>query len=377
MITMFGLVAIWTVIRVMEALHGNPVLDMILTNWLGLIVWTLLLLWLTRSVLVSVKSLKETPDNKAAWVAWTLFGVILVTMFVCLEGFRMATSGLLSVLSGSPEDSQQAIFLLAKFHPFNPLLALNLTLLKLTGISWGLESMVPYLWHWNALFAFFLWSCVCGTVLMMRKDNRGAKVFHLSLAVMGIAALIYYKSINRPSAEILIAFQAAFPVLMIFQILLLYASARYLVTESKPSPSKIEAQGHPVPEGDETSTGQTINLPPSAIRIALFVFLVLPILADLQGRFQLSVASARIVAEVSEDQAHATTKRVAVAPVSIRTGPATGDDVIGVLPRGTHITVKDEKFNWVNIGKNRWVPEKFLRPLTPHKTLSSGLQNKG
>ena len=377
LITMFSLVAIWTVARVMEALHGNSVLDMILTNWLGLTVWALLLLWLARSVLVSAKSLKDMPNNKAAWAAWTLFAAILVTMFVSLEGFRMATSGLLSALSGSPEDSQQALFLLAKFHPFNPLLALNLVLLKLMGISWGLESMGPYLWHWNALFAFFLWSCVCGIVFLMSKDNRGAKVFHLSLAVMGIAALIFIKSINRPSAEILILFQAAVPIFLIFQILLLYASARYFVMESRERPGKIETQAGPVSKDDKTSTGRTINLPPSAIRIALFVFLVLPVLGDLHGRFQLSVASARIVAEVSEDRAHALKKMVSVAPVSIRSGPASGDDVIGILPKGTRITVEDEQFNWVNIGKNRWVPEKFLRPMTPHKTASSGLRNKG
>jgi uncharacterized protein YraI len=54
---------------------------------------------------------------------------------------------------------------------------------------------------------------------------------------------------------------------------------------------------------------------------------------------------------------------VAVAPISIRSGPSTGDDILGVLPRGARVRVHEVKFQWINMGKNNWVPEKFLRPL--------------
>ncbi|BBO74957.1 hypothetical protein DSCW_23740 [Desulfosarcina widdelii] len=374
MITMFGLVCIWTVARVMEALHGNPVLDMTLTNWFGLIVWVLLSVWMTGLAVASAREYKKIDNKKAFWFAWALLGVIVLLLSFSIEGFYNASAGLLALLAGSPETSQQNLFLLVKFHPLNPLLAFNLIIFKLTGISWGIESIAPFVWSWKALFVFFVWSCALGIVLLMRKDNWGAKAFHLSLAVMGVAALIVFKSIHKPTAEILIVFQAAVPMLLLFQVLLFYASARTLVMDGKGKPAAPASPEYSTSgehQQDGNSTQRTIGLPPAAIRLAVFIVLILPILADLQGRYQLSMASARIVAEVSENQAPASQKMVAVAPISVRSGPAIGDDVLGILPKGTRITVTDEKFNWANIGKNRWIPVKFLRPLTPHKTASS------
>jgi hypothetical protein len=380
LVTMLGLVAIWTVARVMESMHGNPIFDMIVTNWFGLIVGILLALWLMGSAVLSVISLKEIPDKKATGLTWTLFGAIVVFLFVSLEGFRIATSGLLAVLAGAPETSQQNLFLLVKFHPLNPLLGLNLIILKLTGISWGIESITPFVWSWNALFAFFVWSCAVGIVLLMRRNNWGAKAFHLSLAVMGIAALIVFKSVHRPTAEILIVFQAAVPMLLLFQALLFYASARNFVMDGKGESTAPPTSQYSAPRKNEkngNSTRRKIGLPPAAIRLAVFILLILPMLADLHGRFQLSVASARILGEESENSFPALQKMVTVAPISIRSGPAIGDDVLGILPKGTAITIKAEKFNWVNIGKNRWIPLKFLRPLTPHKMASTELRRKG
>jgi len=67
-----------------------------------------------------------------------------------------------------------------------------------------------------------------------------------------------------------------------------------------------------------------------------------------------------------------TTERilVAIAPISIRSGPSTGDDILGVLPRGTRVRVHEVKFQWINMGKNNWVPEKFLRPLMRTEQIS-------
>lgn len=380
LVTMLGLTAIWTVARVMESLHGNPVLDMTLTNWFGLIVWILISVWMTGLAVASAREYKKIDNKKAFWLAWALLGVIVVLLFLRIEGFYNASAGLLALLAGSPEASQQNLFLLVKFHPLNPLLALNLTIFKLTGISWGIESIAPFVWSWNALFALFVWSCAFGIVLLMRKDNCAAKVFHLSLAAMGIAALIVFKSAHKPTAEILIVFQAAVPLLFLFQALLFYASFRNFVMDDKgestdPTTTKYSELGEHQKDGN--STQRTIGLPPLAIRLAAFILLILPILADLHGQFQLSMASARIIGEVSENQAPAPQKMVTVASISIRSGPAIGDDVLGILPKGTRITVKDGKFNWANIGKNRWVPVKFLRPLTPHKMASSNLLRKG
>jgi hypothetical protein len=80
-------------------------------------------------------------------------------------------------MAGSAENSRQANFLLFKFHSLNPMLALNLAASKLAGIEWGLESLAPFVWSWNALFAFFIWSIAYGIVILMQKDKRGAKAF--------------------------------------------------------------------------------------------------------------------------------------------------------------------------------------------------------
>lgn len=371
------LIVIWCVGRVMEALHGNAVFDMTLTYWFSLVVCILLALWAVGSAITSMENLWKTQNRKIAGISWTFFLILAAVVLLSLDGFRVASTGLFAALAGSPETSKQASFLLIKFHPANPMLAMNLAALKLMGAAWDIESLAPYVWSWNVLFAFFIWSCSYGIVLLMGKHNLGTKVIHLSLAAFGLAALIFLKSASTPTTELMIIFQAAALVLLIFQILLSYASVRDAAgggEETAKSPETLELS---TPDKHRVSGKRIIGLPPSAIKLALFVFLVLPILADLQSRFDLSASSARIINEISENQVNASPELVTIAQISIRSGPATGDDVLGVLPKGTHIRVQGKKFNWVNIGQNKWVPEKFLRPLKQKKIAVAGLNSKG
>ena len=61
----------------------------------------------------------------------------------------------------------------------------------------------------------------------------------------------------------------------------------------------------------------------------------------------------------------------------MRSGPAFGDDILGVLPKGTHVRVQDNRFRWVKIGDNRWVQEKFLRPAKPKSVAASVPNGQG
>ena len=302
LIAMAVLIVIWCVGRVMEALHGNAVFDMTLTYWFGLAVWVLLALWAIGSAIASMEDFRKAQRKKSAGISWILFLILAVTVFLSLEGFRVASAALLAALAGSSETATQASFLLFKYHPANPMLAMNLAALKLMGTAWDVESMAPYVWSWNALFAFFIWSCAYGIVLLMKKDNLGPKVIHLSFAAIGLAGLVFLKSVSTTTTEMMIIFHAAALILLVFQILLAYASIRVSAAGGQKQTAPPETDQFSTPERKKSTDKQPIGLPPSAIRLALFVFLILPLLADLQSRYDLSVSSARIVNEISENQ---------------------------------------------------------------------------
>jgi hypothetical protein len=358
------LMVIWCVARLMEALHGNVIFDMSLTYWFGLAVWILLALWAVGLAIVSMEDYRKLQNRKAAGISWIFFLILAVMVLLSLEGFRVASAGLFAALAGSPETSKQASFLLIKFHYANPMLAMNLATLKFMGAAWDIKSLAPYVWSWNMLFAFFIWSCSYGIVLLMKKDHIGSKCLHIFLSAFGLAALIILKSVSMPTIEQMIMFQAAVLILLVFQVLLAYASIRSSAVRAQQEATSLETVEFSAHEHENATENRLIGgLPPSAIKLALFIFFILPILTDLQKQFNLSSASARVINEISMNQMQAPPQFVTISPISIRSGPAAGDEILGVLPKGTRIPVQDIKFKWVNIGQNKWVPEKFLRPL--------------
>jgi hypothetical protein len=233
------------------------------------------------------------------------------------------------------------------------------------GVAWDTGSLAPYVWSWNALFAFFIWSLAYGVLLLMQKDKLGPKSVHLFLAAFGLLALIILKSISRPTTELMIIFQAAAAILLVFQVLLAFACLRTLAAKFKEEIAEPDAFQVAPSENKDAEEKRFIGVPPSALKLALALFIVLPILADLQNQFILSSSSGRIVREMSMNQTGSGLAFVAVAPISIRSGPATGDEILGILPKGARVSVLDKKSDWVNIGENKWVQEKFLRPLGP------------
>jgi hypothetical protein len=357
-----GLIVVWCLGRVMEAVHGNAVFDLALTYWLGMVIFILLALWVIGSGTGAMEDLGKARNKRVALISWIFLGVLVFAVLYNLKGYRISSEGLFAAMAGSAENSKQATFLLFKFHSFNPMLALNLAASKLMGTGLDIESLAPYVWSWNALFAFFIWSLAYGIVILMQKDKRGPKSVHLFLAAFGLLGLIVLKSLSRPTAEQMIVIQAAAAIILVFQVLLAYATIRAVAAgpgEEVPKPDPFRVSQ---PEAERFPEKRFVGLPPSAVKLALALFLVLPVLTDLQNRFVMSYSTNRIVRQISMNQTGTAPGFVAVTAVSIRSGPAVGDEVLGVLPKGTSVQVLDKKNDWVNIGENKWVPEKFLRP---------------
>jgi hypothetical protein len=358
-------IVVWCLGRIMEALHGNAVFDMTLTYWLGMVMFILLALWVVGWGMAALGDLGKARNTKLAVISWVFFSALVLTVLLSLEGYRISSAGLFAAIAGSAELSRQANFLLLKFHFVNPMLALNLAASKLVNVAWDTESLAPYVLRWDSLFVFFLWSLAYGIVLLMQRDKRGPKVVHLFFALAGLLALIIIKSLSKPTTEQMVMFQAASAILLVFQVLLAYACFRAMAGGVKGEVSGSEKVQFSPPDHHGTQENNRLGLPPSAMKLALSLFLILPVLADLQNQFGLSSSSGRIVYEITKNQPGSAPKFVTVADISIRSGPATGDEVVGVLPRGMRVPVVDQKNDWISIGKNRWIPEKFLRPIGP------------
>jgi hypothetical protein len=363
LVAALGLIVVWCLGRVMEAVHGNAVFDTTLTYWLGLVIFILLALWVIGSGTAAFENLGKARDKRLAVISWIFFAGLVLAVFFSIKGYRIFSEGLFATIAGSAENSRQATFLLFKYHSLNPMLALSLTASKLAGTGWGMESLAPYVWTWNALFAFFIWSLAFGIVILMQKDKRGAKSVHLFFAAFGLLSLIILKSVSRPAVEQMILFQAAAALLLVFQVLLAYATLRAVTAGTEEEAPKPDAFRVYSPGEEQAPKKRFAGLPPSAIKLALALFLVLPVLTDLQNRFLMSRASNLIVRQIHMNQPGSGPQFVAVTPLTIRSGPAIGDDVLGILPKGMRVKVTDRKNDWVNIGENRWVQEKFLRPM--------------
>lgn len=365
LVAALGLLAVWLVGRLMEAIHGNAIFDPSLTGWLGRVVFALLIIWAIGWGVAAAQALRRARDVRLAALGWIFLAALLVIVLVGFGGYRISSAGLLTTLAGAAEPSAQATFQLFKFHSLNPLLAVNLAAAKLAGLPWGVESLSPYVWSWNALFAFSIWSVAYGIVLLLQRDQRGPKSVHLLVAVFGLLGLIILKSLSDPTTEQLIVIQAFAALMLVFQVLLAYAVLRVVAAGPVPAAAAVDPfavrPSEPAPAAPRRFTG----LPPAAVTLLLALFLVVPVLADLQRQHALTSASGRLVRQLPPAGEGAAPAFVAVAAVSIRSGPADGDAVLAILPQGTRVNIVERKNGWVNIGNNHWVPDRFLRPLEP------------
>ncbi|MBW2514132.1 MAG: hypothetical protein JRE21_06140, partial [Deltaproteobacteria bacterium] len=188
--SMLGLLAVWLTGRVMETLHGKMVFDMTLTYWLGLIIYILMAVWAIGFAFSASEDLRTARQKKFAILCWFFLVSLVSALILSFKGYRISSEGLLATLAGSQEPSEMAIFLLYKFHHMNPFLALNLAAAKIMGLSWGVESFAPFVWSWNILLGFFIWSVAYGILLLLQKGRQGAKSVYLVISTFGLIGLI-------------------------------------------------------------------------------------------------------------------------------------------------------------------------------------------
>jgi hypothetical protein len=241
------------------------------------------------------------------------------------------------------------------------MLAVNLIASKLLGAA-DSEHLASYVWNLNVLFAFFIWSLAYSILLLMHKDDVWAKTIHLIFAVCSLGSLILLKSVFSPTAGPMVFLHGVAATLLVYQVLLTYATLRSFAGPKKEIPEEPDAFSVR-PEREETGGKWChLGLPPSALKMTLFLFIVLPILTDLHHRFEIASSSAKMMSEMANHE-KSLSELMTVTPISVHAGPAIGDEVVGVLPKGTRVPIVIKKYGWVNIGENKWVAEKFLRPI--------------
>jgi len=254
--------------------------------------------------------------------------------------------GLFAIMAGLPEAAQQALFQLFKFFPATPMLPINLAAAKAMGLSLQMEALMPLVWSPSYIFIFFVWSLVYGALLLRMRGGKFMKVIHLGLASAVLFIMMTVKSLSRFTDEQILFLHVGMVVLFFLQVLLTYSSIR------------TAAEG----EKAESETPKPTTLPPPAIKVALFLLIILPVLADLGNQFALSSQSRRLVQELATDKSESQGHYVTAAQISVRSGPAIGDEVVGILPKGTRVRALDKKYGWVRIGQNKWISSRLLSP---------------
>ncbi len=363
LVSTLGLLAVWLIGRVMETLHGKMVFDMTLTYWLGLVIYILIAIWAIGFVISASDDLRTARQKKLAILCWLFLMSLVATLLVSFKGYRISSGGLLATIAGSQEPSEMAIFLLFKYHYMNPLLALNLVAAKITGLSWGVASFAPFVWSWNVLLGFFIWSVAYGILLLLRKGRQGMKNIYLVFSAFGLIGLMILKSASSPTIEQMIMIQAAATILIVAQVLLAYTTLREIAAgPSDPDQKTVDTLNDWPPKKDQAPDKRFAGLPPSAVKLVLVLFFAIPLIADMSNQFLTASSSKRIYHQITMDADSPETGFTAVTAMSIRSGPTHGDELIGILPKGSHIQVGDKRNGWVEIGENKWIQEKFIRP---------------
>jgi hypothetical protein len=356
------LLLVWFSGRLLEIMNGNAVFDAFAAFWLGIVMSLLLVLFTIGIGMRCCEAVRNAEDKRLVAVSWFGFFILVALAVKAMGGIQISANGLLATAAGTAEPARNATFMLMKYHSLNPLLALNLIGQVLIQSGVDVAALAPFVWNWNFLFFLYVWSFAFGIAMLVRQGMPLAKTLYLVAATGGLAFLLFLKSKSLVTTAYMIAFQAGVLMLLLWQMFLVYATLRQTAAIAPTGTAKNE-----MPFGETRKTQPLklnyCGLPPSAIAMALAFIFVMPIMADLKHHAQMSYYGKQLVEEMEASPSDTGKVLVAVAPVSIRSGPSAGDDVLGVLPRGAHVRVHEVKFQWINMGKNNWVPEKFLRPL--------------
>jgi hypothetical protein len=335
------LIAIWAIGRILEGMSGHTIFEPWLARGIGasagILALTALLAWGVQSAV----SIAGEHRKLNIYPAWLLLLFLALGGIYLLQGYAVAVSGLFAMLTGNTREAELATFALFKFHPGTPILALNLVLLKLLRGSLDVGLMAPFAWKPAILLGFFIWSIILGTSLLFLKGLKGAKLVHLLLALSGTLLIMHFKAHTGHLTNSAVFIHAAGVSLMIFQLLLVYASLRATLP------------------ADALSRRQL----PRGLVLGLAVVLLIPALTDLYRQNAEISKSQRLAQTLPVKVEQKEQKVILTAPVSVHSGPAYGDTILGKLPARTKVIVKERKYGWVRIGPNRWIEDTYLTPI--------------
>lgn len=340
------LIGIWSVGRMFEIFSHNAVFESPFIYGYAQVVWIFLFLFFVSQFIKYMQSLISNYRNFSVIVFCIWFAFIVIATVYVQNGYRIAVNGIFSGFQESPESSPKALFELFKYHPATPLLPINLLILKISGTAIDPGPLMPFAWQLTSIFAFFIWSIVFGGLLLMLPGRKTLKIAHLILAASGLILTMLLKTSGKPPGEELILMHAGTVFVLFFQILTTFSSLRHAAIEGGQ---------------DGRSSGMLF---PSTIKLTVFLLVIVPLLSDLQNQFAQTPSLNRVIRELAENDSSKNDHFITAARISIHKGPADGDDIVAILPKGTRITVLDQKFGWVSIGKNQWILPKYLSPAT-------------
>jgi hypothetical protein len=349
LIPAFVLLGIWFVGRGLEAMTRNPVFEPALIYWIMGTVFGLLVLYAILSLAQYVYCFISSKDRKYTILAWVCFALLIAGVVFTFRGYDISSKGFFALAAGYTEPAQQALVLLFKSNPATPVLPLQLIASEFSPGVVNVKFIYPFAWEFPVLFIFFVWSLLYGSFLLMFQGNKALKVIHLFLALVGVFLMMALKSVFGFTDHQLILLHAGAVVLLFIQVLLTYASLRY-------------SAANKITELKNTSKPAGL-LPPSALSVALVIIFLLPLLADIENQMGSTLSSKSILKELTTNPKMENPQYVIAAQISVRSGPALGDEVVGVLQKGTRVFSLKEMHGWVCIGENRWVSSKFLVPV--------------
>lgn len=335
------LIAIWAIGRLVEGLSGHTIFDPWLVRGIGasagILALTALLAWCVQSAVSIARDHRELK----IYPAWLLLLFLALGGIYLLQGYAVAVSGLFAMLTGNTKEAELATFALIKFHPGTPILALNLVLLKFLHGSLDVGLIAPFAWKSSFLLGFFIWSIILGTLLLFLRGLKGAKIIHLVLALSGTLLIMHLKAHADNLANGAVFLHAAGVSLIIFQLLLIYASLRAALP------------------ADALSLRQL----PRGLILGLAVVLLIPALTDLYRQNAEISKSQRLAQSMDMSVGQNVREVILIAPVSVHNGPAYGDTILGKLPARTKVIVKEKKYGWVRVGPDQWIKDTYLTPV--------------
>lgn len=349
LIPVFVMLGIWFVGRGLEGITHNQVFEPTLVYWIMGFVFALLILYVILSLANHLYCFISSRDRKYVILTWVCFALLIAGVVFTFRGYDISSKGFFALAAGSTESAQQALILLFKSNPATPVLPIQLIASELSPGVVDVRFLYPFAWNFPILFSFFVWSLLYGTFLFMFQGKKPLKVVHLFLALLGVFLMMALKSFIGFTDHQLILLHAGAVVLIFIQVLLTYASLRYAAANKI-----LESKNPSEPAG---------LLPPSALSVALVLIFLLPLVSDIQNQFAASRSSKSILTELKTNRKAEASQYVTAAQISVRSGPALGDEVVGVLPKGTRIIPIKEMHGWVCIGENRWVSLRFLVPV--------------